>query len=172
MQNQTHPKIIYLMKKPWREWIKILKLFRIDIRAEIFTNPQKTGVALTRPRRVGVTEARATNTTTNGKSTDWGKGNFSDIRHQYTRIRKVYKFHGGNISTQIKHLLYPELQVLALLIMNKYHLQHQFCQMHEQLYQQHGETLLKQNTTVYSKDGQTFVVKGILDRRIQKRFVI
>ena len=84
----------------------------------------------------------------------------------------MYKFHGGNISTQIKHLLYPELQVLALLIMNKYHLQHQFCQMHEQLYQQHGETLLKQNTTVYSKDGQTFVVKGILDRRIQKRFVI
>ena len=58
-------------------------------------------MALTRPRRVGVTEARATNTTTNGKSTDWGKGNFSDIRHQYTRIRKVYKFHGGNISSQI-----------------------------------------------------------------------
>ena len=52
-------------------------------------------MALTRPRRVRVTEARATNTTTNGKSTD------SDVRHQYTRIRKVYKFHGGNISSQI-----------------------------------------------------------------------
>ena len=30
-----------------------------------------------------------------------------------------------------------------------------------QLYQQHGETLPKQNTTVHSKDGQTFVVKGV-----------
>ena len=80
MQNQTHPKIIYL---------KILKLFRRDIGAEIFTNPQKTGAALTRPRRAGVAGARATNTITNGKSTDWGKRNFSDLWHQYTRIRKV-----------------------------------------------------------------------------------
>ena len=74
--------------------------------------------------------------------------------------------------TKAKHLLYPKLQMLALLITNQYHLQHQFCQMHKQLYQQHGETLPKQNTTIYSKDGQTFVVKEILGRRIQKRFVI
>ena len=41
---------------------------------EIFTNPQKTGT-LTRPRRVRVTGAKASNTTTNRKSTDWGKRN-------------------------------------------------------------------------------------------------
>ena len=63
--------------------------------------------------------------------------------------------------TKAKHPLYPKLQMLALLISNQFHLQHQFRQMHKQLYQQHGETLPKQNTTVHSKDGQTFVVKGI-----------
>ena len=41
--------------------------------AEIFTYHQKTGAALTRPRRAGVTGAKATNITTNGKITDWGK---------------------------------------------------------------------------------------------------
>ena len=51
--------------------------------------------------------------------------------------------------------------MLALLILNRFHLQHQFRQMQKQLYQQNGETLPKQNTTVYSKDGQTFVVKGV-----------
>ena len=55
----------------------------------MFTNPQKTGAALTKPRIAGVTGARATNTTTTGKSTDLGKRNFSDVWHQYTRIRKV-----------------------------------------------------------------------------------
>ena len=46
----------------------------INLEAEIFTNPQKTGTALTRPRRARVTGgAEAANTTTNGKSTDWGK---------------------------------------------------------------------------------------------------
>ena len=63
--------------------------------------------------------------------------------------------------TNAKHTLYPKLQMLALLISIQFHLQHQFRQMHKQLYQQHGETLPKQNTTVHSKDGQTFVVKGI-----------
>ena len=63
--------------------------------------------------------------------------------------------------TKAKHTLYPKLQMLALLILIQFHLQHQFRQMHKQLYQQHGETLPKQNTTVHSKDGQTFVVKGI-----------
>ena len=51
--------------------------------------------------------------------------------------------------------------MLALLIFNRFHLQHQSRQMHKQLYQQNGETLPKQNKTVYSKDGQTFVVKGV-----------
>ena len=51
--------------------------------------------------------------------------------------------------------------MLALLISNQSHLQHQFRPMNKQLYQQHGETLPKQNTTVHSKDGQTFVVKRI-----------
>ena len=51
--------------------------------------------------------------------------------------------------------------MLALLISNQFHLHHQFSQMHKQLYQQHGETLPKQNTTVHSKDGHTFVVKGV-----------
>ena len=77
--------------------------------------------------------------------------------------------------TKAKHPLYPKLQMLALLILNQFHLQHQFRQIHKQLYQQHGETLPKQNTIVQSKDEQTFVVKGIpihckhnriLDRRI------
>ena len=45
----------------------------INLEAEIFNNPQKTGAALTRPRRGGVTGPEPTNTTTNGKSTDWGK---------------------------------------------------------------------------------------------------
>ena len=63
--------------------------------------------------------------------------------------------------TKAKPPLYPKLQMLAFLISNQFHLQHQFRQMHKQLYQQHGETLPKQNTTVHSKDGQTFVVKGI-----------
>ena len=43
----------------------------------------------------------------------------------------------------------------------QFHLQHQCRQMHKQLYQHHGETLPKQNTTIHSKDGQTFVVKGV-----------
>ena len=63
--------------------------------------------------------------------------------------------------TKAKHPLYPKLQMLALLISNLFHLQHQFHQMHKQLYQQHGKTLPRQNTAVHSKDGQTFVVKGI-----------
>ena len=50
-----------------------LKTIHDNLGAEIFTNPQKTGAALTRPRRAGATGAKATNTTTNGKSTDWGK---------------------------------------------------------------------------------------------------
>ena len=33
--------------------------------------------------------------------------------------------------------------------------------MRKQLYQQRGETLSKQNTTVHSKDGQIFVAKGV-----------
>ena len=45
----------------------------INLGAEIFTNLQKTGAAFTRPRRAGVTGEKATNTTTNGKSTDWSK---------------------------------------------------------------------------------------------------
>ena len=45
----------------------------INLGAEIFTNPQKTGAAFTRPRRGGVTGEKASNTTTNGKITDWGK---------------------------------------------------------------------------------------------------
>ena len=63
--------------------------------------------------------------------------------------------------TKAKPPLYSKLQMLALLISNQFHLQHRFRQMHKQLYQQHGETLPKQNKTVHSKDGQTFVVKGI-----------
>ena len=46
----------------------------ISLRPGIFTNPQKTGSALTRPRRAGVnTRTKTTSSTTNGKSTDWGK---------------------------------------------------------------------------------------------------
>ena len=63
--------------------------------------------------------------------------------------------------TKAKHPLYPKLQMLAFLISNQFHLQHQFRQIHKQLYQQHGETVPKQNTTVHSKDGQTFVVQGV-----------
>ena len=37
--------------------------------------------------------------------------------------------------------------MLGLLISNQFHLQHQFCQMHKQLYQQHGETKAKYNST-------------------------
>ena len=45
----------------------------IDLRAEIFTNTQKTGVALTRSRRSGVsTCAKTTSTTINEKSADLG----------------------------------------------------------------------------------------------------
>ena len=61
----------------------------INLEAEIFSNPQKTGAPLTRHRRAGVTGANATNTTTNGKSADWGKKTIEDIWHQYTRIRKI-----------------------------------------------------------------------------------
>ena len=50
-----------------------LKMFMINLGAEIFTNHQKTGAAITRPRTAGVTGAKATNITTNEKSTDWGK---------------------------------------------------------------------------------------------------
>ena len=45
----------------------------INLEAENFTNPQKTGAAHTRPRRARVIAAEATNTTTNRKSVDWGK---------------------------------------------------------------------------------------------------
>ena len=45
----------------------------INLGAEIFTNHQKTGAAITRPRTAGVTGAKATNIITNEKSTDWGK---------------------------------------------------------------------------------------------------
>ena len=102
MQNQIHPKIIYFMKRPKREWIKILKLFRIDIGAKIFTNPQKTGTALTRPRRARATGARANNTTTNRKITDWGRRKFQIYGINIPELEKgVNKFHGGNISPQI-----------------------------------------------------------------------
>ena len=47
----------------------------INLGAEIFTNPQETGAALTRPRRAGVTGAKASNTATNRKSTRWDKRN-------------------------------------------------------------------------------------------------
>ena len=66
-----------------------LKTIQDKYRSRNFTNPQKTGAALARPRRARVTGATVTNTTINGKSTDWGKRNISDIWHQYTRIRKV-----------------------------------------------------------------------------------
>ena len=36
----------------------------INLGAEIFTKPQKTGAAFTRPKRAGVTGGKATNTTT------------------------------------------------------------------------------------------------------------
>ena len=45
----------------------------INVGVEIFTNPQKPGAALTRPRKVGVTGEKTTNTTANGKRFDWGK---------------------------------------------------------------------------------------------------
>ena len=49
--------------------MKIFKLFMINIRAEIFTNSQKTREALTRPRKAEANaEPKATGTTTNGKS--------------------------------------------------------------------------------------------------------
>ena len=51
--------------------------------------------------------------------------------------------------------------MLALLMSIHFHLQHQIRQMRKQLYQQRGETLSKQNTTVHSKDGQIFVAKGV-----------
>ena len=44
----------------------------INLGADIFTKPQKTGTSLT---RAGVTGAKETNTTTNGKSTDLDKRN-------------------------------------------------------------------------------------------------
>ena len=47
----------------------------INLGAEIFTNTQKTGVALTRHRIAGVTGAKVINTTTNRKSIDWGMRN-------------------------------------------------------------------------------------------------
>ena len=47
----------------------------INLGADIFTNPQKTGTSLTRLKRAGVTGAKETNTTTNGKSTDLDKRN-------------------------------------------------------------------------------------------------
>ena len=53
--------------------------------------------------------------------------------------------------TKAKHLLYPKLQILASLISNQFHLQHQFRQLHKQLYQQHGETLPEQNTKYIQK---------------------
>ena len=46
------------------------ELLMINLGAETFTEPQKTGAALTRPKRAGVTGAKTTNTTTNRKSTD------------------------------------------------------------------------------------------------------
>ena len=63
--------------------------------------------------------------------------------------------------TKAKHPVYLKLQMLALLVMDQFHLQHQFRQINKQLYQEHEETLPKQNTTVHSKDGQSFVAKGI-----------
>ena len=62
----------------------------INLGAEIFTKSQKSGVALTRPRRSGVnTGAKPTSTTTNEKSTDWGKRTILDIWQQYTRITEM-----------------------------------------------------------------------------------
>ena len=43
----------------------------INLGAQIFNNPQKTGATLTRPRRSGVDKGAKT-TSTNGKSTDLG----------------------------------------------------------------------------------------------------
>lgn len=63
--------------------------------------------------------------------------------------------------TKEKHPLYSKLQLLATLMSNQSYLQHQFRQMHKRLYQQHGVKLPKQNITVYSKDGETFIVKGV-----------
>ena len=54
-----------------------------------FNQPSENWAALTRPRRAGVTGTRATNNTTNGKSTNWGKRNFSNIWHQYNKVREV-----------------------------------------------------------------------------------
>ena len=45
--------------------------------------------------------------------------------------------------------------MLVLLILNQFHLQHRFRQMHKQLHQQHGEALPKQNKIVHPKEGQT-----------------
>ena len=50
-----------------------------------------------------------------------------------------------------KHPLYPELQMLALLISNQAHLQHQFRQIHKQLYQQNDGQTFKRWTNFYSK---------------------
>ena len=63
--------------------------------------------------------------------------------------------------TKEKHLLHLKLHLLVLLISSQIHLQHQFRQMHKQLCQQYGETPAKQNRTLHSKDGQTFVVKRV-----------
>ena len=45
----------------------------INMAAEIFANPPKTGAAPTRPRRTGFTEVKTSNTTNNGKNNEWGK---------------------------------------------------------------------------------------------------
>ena len=61
------------MKRMSQKNILILKLFMIILRADIFTNPRKAGVALERPRRARVTGAKTTNIATNRKITDCGK---------------------------------------------------------------------------------------------------
>ena len=52
------------MKRMNQKTILILKLFMINLVAEMFTNPRGTGAALTRPKRPGVTGAETTNITT------------------------------------------------------------------------------------------------------------
>ena len=52
-------------------------------------------------RRAAVTGTKATNTTTNGESTDWGKRTIEDIWHQYTRIKK-------NMWRNFNGVIYPQ----------------------------------------------------------------
>ena len=66
----------------------------IDLRAEIFINPQKTGAALTRSRRSGVnTWAKTTSTTINEKSADLG--NIITKRNYWLLFQPFYQQEKG-----------------------------------------------------------------------------